>query len=195
MKAAVNGQITIGLVTIPVGVASAVTSTKDPSFKNLHDTCHTPVSKRAVTGSVSSNGNGGDTAVFCKECGVDVEPEQIVKGYEYAKGQLVYFTEDEMLSIKPERSPVIDLTKFVKAGEITQKMIEKTYFLLPNPNLGDTYGVFYQALAQAKRVGVGVQTLWGKEHPCAVLAAEGVLMMWTLHIYEDLLVPDFETPV
>jgi DNA end-binding protein Ku len=193
MKTIVNATIQFGMASIPVGVCSGLISTNDPSFKTLHADCHKPVSK------TSSNG-GASSSLWCDTC--EKAAEETVYGYEYAKGEFVWFTAEEMAQVKPERVPVIELNKFVKAASIKPTMIEKHYFLQPSDMapLADPYGQLYSALTKLKVAGVGTQTLWGKEHPCAVVSSQdypqgGVLMMLTLALAEDLAVPDFSAPI
>jgi DNA end-binding protein Ku len=193
-------MLTFGMVSIPVGVGSATATTNDPSFKVLHEKCRTPVSLKTVEAAAKKEPAGEATAtkMWCVTCHTEVD--ETVKGFEYAKGEFVYFTAEELEALAPGRSPVIRLSKFVKATEIRPVMIDKHYFLIPNRHQDEGYGLLYQALAATKEAGLGTQTLWGKEHPCAVVASQdypegGVLMMQTLKIAEDLVVPDFSAPI
>lgn len=206
MKATVNATLSFGLVTVPVGVASAVTSTNEPSFKTLHQFCKNPIKIKTVGNEVKKAKSAPATSaaspskLFCEVCNVEVEAESTAKGYEYAKGDFVLFTEEELASVAPERSPTIKLNKFVKATELHPSLIEKLYFLIPNQHVGEGYGLLYQALAELKSVGIGMQSLWGKEHPCAIIpnqqyATGGVLTLATLRLQEDLLAPDFAAPI
>lgn len=203
MKASVNGVLTFGLVSVPVGVASAIKTTNDPSFRTLHVTCKQPVKIKTVANESKAvpqdpeNGTGS-SVVFCETC--NTEATETLKGFEYAKGEFVYFTDIEMNTLKPERLPTIELKKFVKVTELKPVMIDKHYFLIPNKTLTDSYGLLYQSLAELKVAGIGTQSLWGKEHPCAVVANRdypegGVLMMQTLVPAEDLVDPDFAAPI
>lgn len=193
MKTIINATVQFGMAAIPVAVASALNTTNDPSFKLLHEPCHQPVSR---SGGGGSNGGG----YYCHHC--DTSADVTVHGFEYAKGEFVWFTDAEMANVKPDREPVIVLKKFVKATSIKPVMVDKHYFLKPSEMaaLADPYGQLYSALAKLKVAGVGTQTLWGKEHPCAIVANQdyasgGVLMMLTLMLAEDLVDPDFAAPV
>lgn len=181
MRSSVNAMLSFGIVNVPVGVAPAV-SDKEAKFVNLHE---------------EDEGRMGEQK-FCKSCGeIGVET---VKGFEYAKGQYVKFTAEEVERVKPARSADITIRKFVKAAELKPMMVANHHFLIPNETVNVAYGILYQALLELKAVGIGTQTLWGKEHPCAVAANQdfpghGVLLMHTLNVFEDLVEPDFTAPI
>lgn len=167
---------------IQVGLAGAVSS-KATKFRNIHSTCRTPISEQKR----------------CQTCDEAVEPEELLKGFEVTKNEFIVFTDDEIRDAIPERDPFIDITKFVPRGELSGLMIEKEYFLIPDKVVPGRYGVLFQAMSGLKATGVGKQTLWGKEHPCAVYPNQsfpsgGVLMMAILHPHEDLVQPDFASP-
>ena len=194
MRSIVNADLIFGPAHIAVGVAGAETKSDEPTAKNLHSVCRTPLSVRRAGSSV-----GGTTVTECVTCNAEVSEDQIVKGFEFAKGEYAVFTKDELAMINPERSATIELKKFVPLDQIKNVMIEKHYFLIPNKTITDPYGLLYQGLAETRRAGLGSQTLWGKEHPCAVFASSdyegGVLMMATLRLAEDLVSPDFSAPI
>jgi DNA end-binding protein Ku len=196
MRTAVNAMVNFGVekypVIFPVGVASAVKSTSDHTFTKLHKKCQTPVKLKTVGGSPAQS------LLMCEKC--ETETDEIVRGYEYAKGKYVIVLDEEIEAVSPERSPMIQLRKFVKRADIIPSMIARHYFLTPDKLMGEPYGLLYQALAETKLAGIGTQTLWGKEHPCAVMAVQdfdsgGVLMMATLQIADDLVKPDFAAPI
>ncbi len=181
MRTIVNAVISFDLVAIPCAVAGTMSSTKEPKFRTLH-TCGEQV-KQSVT---------------CPACEMGAEGATL-KGYEVAKGQFITFTSEELEG--PGRSPNIELTKFVLASKIPDLMVDKTYWLVPpeNEKLAEKYGLLYQTLAETKKAGVGSQSLWGKESPCAIRANRdfhaGVLQLDLLHLYEDLVLPDFNAPI
>lgn len=194
MKSSVNAMISFGLVNIPVGVAGTTTETKNISFKNMHE-CGSAL-KVETTGKAGTAGTIKQH-LFCEKCGVQVD--QVVKGLEYASGQFITFSEGELEAIKPPAGKVITLNKFVPRNDVTTLMVEKSYFLIPNPNVPSGYGLLYQSLAETKMAGVGVQSLWGKEHPCAIYADQsfegGVMIMQLLRLHEDMVKPDFSAPI
>lgn len=177
MRTIVNAVISFRMVTIPVAVAGTVTGTKEPKFRTLHKKCGTPI-------------NQLNRCSVCEE-----DAEETVKGYEIAKNQFLHFTEEEIESVSSDKSNIIRLSKFVKVADIKPTMIVKSYWLAPpsEPVLAENYGLLYQVLAETKKCALGVETLWGTEHPCMVRASteHPALQLSLLHLYEDLIEPDF----
>lgn len=200
MKSTVNAMVSFGLVNVPVGIAPAVTGTNEITFRRMHNCGHPVVNKdsgKVKTKIKTTTVSTIKQHLFCEACGVEVD--ETVKGYEYATGHFVTISEDELEAIAPSPEKVITLNKFVPRNNVTGLMVEKDYFLIPNPKVNAGYGVLYQALAETKTIGFGTQALWGKEHPCAVVANQdfegGVLMMQVLRQFEDMVMPDFKAPI
>lgn len=205
MKIQISTMLRFGEKEIPVGVAGATTESNEIKFNNLHD-CGTPVGLKKAPGGIAQTAPPKTTVrvsaiqqkTFCPTCNVDVET--IVKGFEYAKGQFVTFTEEDFETIKPDELKVIQLSKFVPRTTVTPLMVAKSYFLTPNTNVPESYGQLYAVLAEQKLTGIGTMNLWGKEAPCAVYADQSfeghsVLMMQLLHLQEDRVTPNFTAPI
>lgn len=188
-------------ITLPVGIAGAISVKNEVSFTNLHDECHMKLSVRTVGGSKGTPGKPGQSVTHCEVCNVDLDgDEHVVKGVEYAKGQYVVFTKEEAEAADPPRSPLIDLTKFVLRGDLSPLLVDKNYYLVQNAVMNGAYGLLYQALVETKAIGIGAHTLWGKEYPCAVypnqdFPGRSVLMMAQLNCHEDLVTPDFTATI
>src|SRR3972149_5423267 len=86
-RAVWSGAITFGLVNIPIKVYGA-TEEKDLRFTTLHATCKTPLKR----------------PYMCPTCNVPVESKEMVKGYEYGKGNYVLLSEEEMDAVEVETS-------------------------------------------------------------------------------------------
>lgn len=186
MRTIKHGIINFNMVAIPVAVAGVKTSTHEPDFRTLHEKCGTPIKQHR----------------HCPECFMDLEPEDLVKGYEVSKNTFIRFTQEEIDSAHSDRGTTIDLHKFVKASDLTEfyiKGVDKVYWLVPpeNPKIAEKYGLLYQCLAEAKKAAVGTESLWGKEYPCLVVPAPGAraLQLIVMHLYEDMVPVDFEVPV
>lgn len=208
MNTTLNAEIRFGAATrpvrVPVGIASAVSDSKDISFRQVHN-CGTPVvAEKKVAKKAATAVKTAKTEVaavmqmkFCPSCGVEVE--DTVSAFEYVKDKFVIFTDEEIALAKQDRSPVIRVEKFVPSNTVTALMVEKNHFLVPNAHVQGGYGTLYQALAKAKMAGFGNHSLWGKERPCTVYADQsfdgGVLILQSLHLHEDMVSPDFQSPI
>src|ERR1700731_385030 len=82
--------------------------------------------------------------------GEEVEKEEVVKGYEYQRGQFVTFTAEELKALDVESSKVIDLEKFVPRGNIDPVYFDSPYYLYPDgPIAVETLQVIGAAIAEA----------------------------------------------
>jgi DNA end-binding protein Ku len=96
--------------------------------------------------------------------GEEVEKEEVVKGYEYQRGQFVTFTPEELKALDVESSKVIDLQKFVPCGDIDPVYFDSPYYLYPDrPIAVETLRVIGAAMADVGVVGLGRLTLSRRE--------------------------------
>src|SRR5215213_4261714 len=97
MRTIWKGSISFGLVNIPIGLALA-TQRSDIAFRTLHRECGTPIKQKR----------------FCPFHERDVEADELVKGWEFSKGQFITIDESELETIAVQRSQSIDILRFVE---------------------------------------------------------------------------------
>ena len=114
-RAISTATISFGMVAIPVKIYTAADS-KSISFNLLHKDCDTKINQ----------------VRRCKACDVDLKNDEMVKGYEYSKGQYVKFTSDEMVSFDVDSDKVINLEEFVPADKVDPIYFEKSYYVGPD---------------------------------------------------------------
>jgi DNA end-binding protein Ku len=118
------------------------------------------------------------------------EPEvswhEIVKGFEIEPGRVVTVTPEELGSVTPERSRVLEVEQFVHLREIDPVYFEKSYYVVPQAGAGAErpYWLLYRALEAAEEVAVGRFVMRTREYLAAVRPAEHLLMLETL-FYAD----------
>src|SRR5207302_4166107 len=100
MRTIWNGSISFGLVSIPIGLAVATQRT-DVAFRTLHRECGTPIKQKR----------------YCPTHERDVENDELVKGWEFVKGQFVMVEEDDLEAIALQRSNSIDILRFVELAD------------------------------------------------------------------------------
>ena len=166
-RAVWSGAITFGLVNIPIKVYGA-TEEKDLRFTTLHATCKTPLKRPYV----------------CPTCNTPVESKEMVKGYEYGKGNYVLMTDEEMESVPVETGKAIQVLGFVDVDEIGPLFYEKSYFLGPEETSVKAFELLRQALVRSDKVAVAQATLWKKEHLVA-LRPIGSGLVLTVLFYEN----------
>ncbi len=171
-----SGAIAFGLVNIPVRLYGA-TESKDLSFTTLHASCLTALKRPYV----------------CPKDNVPVEPKDMVKGYEFAKGQYVILKDEDFDKIPLEASKALEVTGFVEAQEISPLFRERNYYLGPEEISLKPFELFRQALIRTGKVAIARAVLWKKEQLVAISPLDGGLALTTL-MYQDEVKPPPEVP-
>jgi DNA end-binding protein Ku len=116
----------------------------------------------------------------------EVPWEEIVKGFEIEPGRVVTVTPDELVSLAPERSRLLEVEQFVDLEAIDPVHFEKSYYVVPQPGQGAErpYRLLYRAMEDASQVAVGRFVMRTKEYLAVVRPGEHLLMLETL-FYED----------
>jgi DNA end-binding protein Ku len=138
-----TGALSFGLVNIPVRLQSAVQAKERVSFRLLHKTDLSPIRYERV----------------CEKEGDPVEWDDIVKGYEYAKGKFIALSDGDFESAAIESSKTIDILDFVKADEIDPRYFETPYYLVPGKGGEKAYALLREAIKRTEVVGIGKITL------------------------------------
>jgi DNA end-binding protein Ku len=163
-----TGQLRLSLVAIPVEIYTATKSAAKISFNQVHKPTGKRVRYEKVVPGVGP-----------------VDQDDILKGFEYEKGNYVLLTDDEIDAVKLETRKTLELTQFVDACEIDPIYFDRPYFVVPQDELAeDAFRVVRDALRKAKKVGVGQLALRGHEYVVAVKPCGNGLLMETLR-YED----------
>src|ERR687885_1851670 len=119
MRVTWNGSLSFGLVNIPIGLAPATKPAarqSDVSFRQLHRECGTPIKQKR----------------WCPVHDREVSAEEIVKGWEVAKGEFVIVEEADLEAItQHDTSRSIEITRFVPIEEVDPAYFDRTYFLVP----------------------------------------------------------------
>ncbi|HYZ47021.1 MAG TPA: Ku protein, partial [Actinomycetota bacterium] len=120
------------------------------------------------------------------------EPEvgwdQIVKGFEVEPGRVVTVSPDEVMSVAPAPSRVLDVERFVDLHEIDPVFYEKSYYVVPQqgPTNERPYWLLYRAMEAASRVAVGRFVMRTKEHLAVVRPGEDLLILETLFYADEI---------
>jgi DNA end-binding protein Ku len=116
-----------------------------------------------------------------------VSDEEIVKGYEYAKGSHVLIDPKEIDDLKLEAKHTIDMVRFVDEDEIDTRYWEKPYYLVPDGDEADEgYAIMQRALAETRKVAIGQLIMGGRAHLVGIKALEGGLMLSILRYADEL---------
>ncbi len=112
---------------------------------------------------------------------VTIQQADILKGYEYAKGQFVYFTEAEIANMQAAKKDSLDIAEFVPVSEISPLRIEKTYYTAPDKGMDKGYKFLYELLKAHGKAAIGTYVARGKEHLVAIQAYQHGLVMCQLY--------------
>jgi DNA end-binding protein Ku len=168
-----SGNLRLSLVLIPVRLVPAISTEEAISFRQIHEPSGTPI--RYVKGV-----HDGDTFT-------EVPDEEIVKGYEYAKGQHVLIDPKEIDDLKLEAKHTIDMVRFVDEEEIDSPYWEKPYYLVPDGDEADEgYAIMQRALAETRKVAIGQLIMGGRAHLVGIKALKGGLMLSILRYADEL---------
>ena len=170
LRASWSGYLKLSLVTIPVRMYNAISSTSRVSLSQLHKNCQHRVRQQLV----------------CPEHG-KLEREDIVKGYEYEKDKYVVIDESDIQKIKLETNKTIDLIQFVKADEIDPMFYDKSYYMTPDgPMAEDAFRVVREAMRKANKMAIGRVVMLGKEHLIALRVQDKGFTLSTLHYASEI---------
>jgi DNA end-binding protein Ku len=143
-----QGQIRLALVSIPVEIYTATKSGAQVAFHQIHE----PSGKR-IKYEKTVPGIG------------EVDPDDIVKGFEFEKGEYVLLEQDEIDAVKLESKKTLELTQFVDMDEIDVLYYERPYFVVPADDLAEeAFIVLREALRRSKKVGIGQLAMRGREY-------------------------------
>jgi DNA end-binding protein Ku len=175
MRTIWNGSINFGLVNIPVGLALAtkpVARQSDVSFRTLHRECGTPIKQKR----------------WCPVHDREVPSEELVKGWEVAKGEFVFVEDADLEAIMvQDDSRAIEITRFVPLDEIDPVYYDRTYYLAPAsaPAQRRPYVLLLRAMQETGMGATGRFILRGQENFCLIRPRGDALALETLFVAED----------
>jgi len=175
MRTIWNGSISFGLVNIPVGMALATKPAareSDVSFRMLHSECLTPIKNKR----------------WCPQHDREVSNDEIVKGWEVAKGQFVVVDDADLEALsRADDSRTIEITRFVELDQVDPIYFDRTYFLAPADAAAQRrpYVLLLEAMKETNTAAVGKFVRQGAEHFCLIRPKGDALALETLFLAED----------
>ncbi|HEX2763187.1 MAG TPA: Ku protein [Allosphingosinicella sp.] len=164
-----KGQIRLALVSIPVEIYSATKSGATIAFNQIHEPTGKRVKYEKVVPGVGP-----------------VDPEEIVKGFQYEKGSYVLLTDEELEAVKLESKKTLELTQFVDYDDIDVLYYEKPYFVVPADDLAEeAFIVLREALRRTKKVALGQLALRGREYLVSLKPCGRGLVLETLRYADE----------
>ena len=164
-----KGQIRLALVSIPVEIYSATKSGATIAFNQIHEPSGKRIKYEKVVPGIGP-----------------VDLDEIVKGFEYSKGEYVLLDESEIEGVKLESKKTLELTQFVDAQDIDMIYFEKPYYVVPADDLAEeAFIVLREALRRSQKIGLGQLAMRGREYVVSIKACGRGLVMETLRYADE----------
>jgi DNA end-binding protein Ku len=169
-----SGQFQISLVSFGIQLFPATEAKSEIHFHQLNRRTGERVKHQNVSGEDDP-----------------VDKDEIVKGYEYSKGEYVMIEPDDIEHLRIPSRKTLDVAQFVSPDELDPKLFEKPYFVTPeNPTQAEAFAVVRKAMQATKKVALGKIAFGGREHLIAIAAPsddkELGMMAYTMRYEEEL---------
>ncbi len=170
MRAIWKGSLSFGLVNIPVAMYTA-SREKEISFVLLHKKDMSEIRYARI----------------CKTEDKEIPWEEIVKGYEYEKGNFVILDDKDFEKANLKKSKTIEVINFIGKDEIDPIYYVKPYFLEPDKNAENAYCLLREALYKSQKVGLAKYVLRNKEHIAVVKVHDNMIILNELRYQNEIL--------
>lgn len=169
-----TGQIQISLVSVGVKLFPAIEAKSEIHFHQLSRKTGERIKHQKIAGEEGP-----------------VENDDIVKGYEYRKGEYVMIEPEEIKELRIPSRQTLEVAQFVDVDEIDREYFEKPYFVVPeNDAQAQAFAVVRKALQSTKKAALGKIAFGGREHLVAVAAPPdnklAGMMAYTIRFAEEL---------
>jgi DNA end-binding protein Ku len=173
-----TAAISFGLVTVPVRVYPAVRTSAGLAFHFLHE----------------KDGSRLKQQYVCAKDGDVVPRSEMIRGYEYAKGRYVTFTDEELKALDEKATQGIEIVEFVPADTMDPIYFERPYYLGPGKGGEKAYGLLVKAMSDRGVYAVAKRAARGKDYLVVLRPDAGRIVMEQLY-HADEVRPLSEIPV
>jgi DNA end-binding protein Ku len=175
-----SGQLQISLVSFGVSFYVATENKSQISFHQISRSTGERIRHQKVLQSAVEEQSNEAAEV--------VQKDEIVKGYEYSKGQYVIIEPSELDNLRVPSKHVIAVDQFIDQSELNPEYVEKPYFVTPeNDSQTEAFSVVRQALVNTGKLAIGKVSFSGREHVVAIAPSEPRGMMaYTLRYQSEL---------
>jgi DNA end-binding protein Ku len=164
-----TGTLSFGLLNVPIRLMTAERRV-DLHFRMLDQRNNQPVRYERV------NAESGD----------EVPWKDIVKAYEYSKGNYVVLEESDIRNAAAEAHETVEIDTFIDAGQLTPAYFEKPYFLVPGKKAEKGYVLLRETLKRTGKIGIARVVIRTREYLCAVMPQDDALMLILLRFPQEL---------
>jgi len=172
-----SGYLTFGLISMPVRLFSGARG-ESISFNMLHREDLSRVKQQLI----------------CSADNQVLDRRDIVKGYEYRKGEYVVIEPEEIKKIEPKTAKAMEIIQFVKASEIDPLYFESSYYMTPEEGGRRPYALLSRAMADNSYYAIAKLTMHNREYTVCVRPYRGGLMLHTMYYQNEVrAMESFET--
>lgn len=172
-----TGYLTFGLISMPVRLFSGARGTRI-SFHMLHREDNTRVKQQ----------------LYCPNDEKVLDRSEIVKGYEFRKGEYVVMEPAEIKKIEPKTAKSMEILEFVKQEEIDPVYFESSYYLAPEEAARKPYALLVKAMKDTGYVGIAKLAMHNREYTAFLRPYEKGLMLHTMYYKNEVReAPNFGT--
>lgn len=165
-----SATVSFGLVAIPVKLYTTGDASESVRFNMVHRSCGTRLQYR----------------YYCPTDETFVERDEIAKGYEFAKGQYVLFSDEELKALNPEPTNAVAISEFVPLTEVDPIYFEKSYYLGPDKGGAKPYRLLAQAMRESGQAALARYAARGKDYLVLLRPFDEGLIMQQLRYPEEI---------
>ena len=164
-----SGSITFGLVNVPVRLYSAVQEHK-LRFHFVHEKDSSPIGYQKI----------------CKKEDKPVPDDEIVKAFEFTKGEYVFMEDEDFKAARVEGYKAIDIVDFVPYEDIDPIFFAHTYFVGPDRGAEKTYALLVKAMENSELAGIAKFVMRDRQNLGALRIRDGVITLEQLHYADEI---------
>ena len=163
-----KGYLTFGLISVPVRLFSAA-RTEHIAFNQLHKVCKTRVRQ----------------PLYCPTCERMVERSEIVKGYEYEKGQYVLVEDEEVKKIAPPSASTMEIQEFVNLADVDPLYLDASYYMVPEDAGRKAYQLLVKTMEESRRAAIAKLAMHQREYVVLVRPHDNGLTLHTMYFADE----------
>ena len=163
-----KGYLTFGLISVPVRLFSAA-RTEHIAFNQLHKVCKTRVRQ----------------PLYCPTCERMVERSEIVKGYEYEKGQYVLVEDEEIKKIAPPSASTMEIQEFVNLADVDPLYLDASYYMVPEDAGRKAYQLLVKTMEESRRAAIAKLAMHQREYVVLVRPHDNGLTLHTMYFADE----------
>jgi DNA end-binding protein Ku len=161
-----KGHLKLSLVSCPIAVNPATTSSERISFRQIN----------------KQTGNRLRQQLVDEVTREPVDTADKGRGYEVEKGVYIQIDDDEIEALEIESKHTIEIDSFVPTEQIDKRYYDSPYYIAPNDEVGqEAFAVIREAMRGKGMVALGRIVLHKREHVMALEPLGKGLLGTTLH--------------